>query len=71
MNSEKPEQFLSVKEFAHAVGWGDDTIRRLVYRKIIRAVILPQFNPKRCRHRRVRIPRSEVQRFIERNSNVA
>ena len=71
MDSQKPERFLSVKDFAFLVCWSEDTIRRMVYRKIIRAVILPQVNLKRQRHRRIRIPESEVRKFIERYSNVA
>jgi hypothetical protein len=43
----------------------------MIYRKIIRAVILPQENSKRQRHRRVRIPECEVRRFIERHANLA
>jgi hypothetical protein len=71
MDSQKPERFLSVKEFAFLVCWSEDTIRRMIYRKIIRAVILPQENSKRQRHRRVRIPECEVRRFIERHANLA
>lgn len=52
------------------VGWSDDTIRRLIGRKIIKAVVLPQANPKKRTHRRIRIPESEVARSVRLYSNV-
>jgi hypothetical protein len=70
MDSQKPERFLSVKEFAFLVCWSEDTIRRMIYRKIIRAVILPQENSKRQRQRRVWIRECEVRWFIERHANL-
>jgi hypothetical protein len=70
MDSQKPERMLSVKEFAAVVGWGEDTIRRLIYRKLIRAVVLPQINTRKNVHRRARIPESEVERFIRRHANL-
>jgi predicted DNA-binding transcriptional regulator AlpA len=69
MDSGKPEQFLSVKEFGALVGWGDDTIRRLIQRGEIHAVTLPQADPTKKPHRRRRIPKSEVPRFLRRHSN--
>ena len=69
MDSGKPERYLSVKEFGGIVGWGDDTIRRLIGRKVIRAVILPQANSKKRSHRRIRIPEGEVARFVRLHSN--
>lgn len=68
-SGKKPERYLSVKEFGGAVGWGDDTIRRLISRKLIRAVVLPQADPKKNTHRRIRIPESEVTRFVRLHSN--
>ena len=50
MDSQKPEHFMSVKEFAYTVGWGEDTIRRLIKRNVIHAIILPQANQKKHRH---------------------
>ena len=70
MGSQKPERFLSVKEFAHMVGWGEDTIRRLIYRKLIRAVLLPQIGGRKNVHRRARIPESEIERFVRKHSNL-
>jgi predicted DNA-binding transcriptional regulator AlpA len=70
MDSQKPERFLSVKEFANMVGWGEDTIRRLIYRKLIRAVLLPQVNSRKNPHRRARIPESEIARFVRMHSNL-
>ena len=58
-------EFLSVKEFAFAVGWSDDVIRRLIYRKKIKAVILPQSDKRRRPYRATRIPRTELARFEE------
>jgi hypothetical protein len=69
MDSLKPERMLSVKEFAHAVGWGEDTVRRMIYRNLIRAIVLPQINPKKHVHRRARIPASEITRFHKRFGN--
>lgn len=69
MDSGKPERYLSVKEFGGVLGWGDDTIRRLISRKVIRAVMLPQADPRKHTHRRIRIPSSEVARFVRRYSN--
>ena len=69
MDPQKPEQWLSVKEFAHAVGWGEDTIRRLVRKKIIRAVILPQLGKGRGIYKPTRIAESEVPRFLKAHSN--
>lgn len=69
MDSQKSERYLSVKEFGGAVGWGDDTIRRLIQRKVIRAIALPQANSKKRVHRRIRIPESEVARFVRLHSN--
>ena len=69
MDSQKPEQWLSVKEFAHAVGWGEDTIRRLINKRIIRAVILPQLRKGRGSYRPTRIAESEVPRFLKLHSN--
>lgn len=68
-SSMKPERYLSVKEFGGAVGWGDDTIRRLIRRNVIRAVVLPQANTAKRVHRRIRIPESEVTRFVRLHSN--
>jgi hypothetical protein len=69
MDSGRPERYLSVKEFGDRVGWGDDTIRRLIGRKVIRAVILPQANANKNLHRRIRIPESEVPRFVRLHSD--
>jgi hypothetical protein len=69
MDSGRPERYLSVKEFGGVFGWGDDTIRRLIRRKVIRALILPQADPKKNPHRRIRIPESEVTRFVRLYSN--
>ena len=64
----KLERMLSVKEFGGAVGWGDDTIRRLIKRNIIRAVVLPQADTSKRTHQRIRIPESEVLRFMRLHS---
>lgn len=58
-------EFLSVKEFAFAVGWSEDVIRRLIYRKKIKAVILPQPDKRKRPYRATRIPRTELVRFEE------
>jgi hypothetical protein len=64
----KPERMLSVKEFGGVVGWGDDTIRRLIKRNVIRAVVLPQADTSKRAHQRIRIPESEVTRFTRLHS---
>jgi len=69
MDSGRCERYLSVKEFGGQVGWSDDTIRRLISRKIIKAIVLPQADPKKRSHRRIRIPESEVGRFVRRHVN--
>ena len=69
MDSQKPEHWLSVKEFAHAVGWGEDTIRRLVSKRVIRAVILPQLRKGKAAYKPTRIAESEVPRFLKAHSN--
>lgn len=66
--SMKSERYLSVKEFGGVVGWSDDTIRRLIRRKVIRAVALPQADTSKRAHQRIRIPESEVARFVRLNS---
>ncbi len=68
MDSQKPERWLSVKEFAFAVGWGEDTIRRLIRKKIIRAVILPQLARGKGIYKPTRIAESEVSRFLKTHS---
>jgi hypothetical protein len=62
--SKKPERYLSVKEFGGLLGWSDDTIRRLIRRNVIRAIALPQANTSKRTHQRIRIPESEVTRFV-------
>ena len=62
--SRKPERYLSVKEFGGIVGWSDDTIRRLIRRKVVRAIALPQADRTKRSHQRIRIPESEVGRFV-------
>lgn len=69
MDFGQPERYLSVKEFGGVFGWSDDTIRRLISRKVIKAVVLPQANPKKRTHRRIRIPASEVARFTRHHLN--
>jgi hypothetical protein len=68
MDSQKPERWLSVKEFGFAVGWGEDTIRRLIRKRIIRAVVLPQFRRGKGIYRPTRIAESEVPRFLKAHS---
>jgi len=69
MDFDQPERYLSVKEFGGVFGWSDDTIRRLISRRIIKAIVLPQADPKKRSHRRIRIPESEVARFRRRHLN--
>ena len=65
------EKMYSVKEVAHVLGWGPDTIRRLIRRRIIRAMIIPQvpgISKRTGRRKRIydstRVTESEVKRCI-------
>lgn len=70
--SSMPGKWLSVKEVASHLDWSTDTIRRLIYRGAMKAVVLPQVRPRGKRiYRPVRIAESEVQRFIKDNGGGA
>src|SRR5437899_7337870 len=58
------EKMYSVKEVAALLGWSPDTIRRLIYRGHLRAVMLPRSGRRTriCRH--VRIREREIHRFL-------
>ena len=66
-----PGRFLSVKEFAYEAGWSEDTIRRLIYRGKIKAVILPQFGKGRRPYRSTRVHENELKRFMQQFGNEA
>ena len=70
--SSMPGKWLSVKEVAGQLDWSTDTVRRLIYRGELKAVILPQqcVRGKRI-YRPTRIAESEVQRFINDNGGGA
>jgi predicted DNA-binding transcriptional regulator AlpA len=62
------EKHYSACEVSGFLGWSEDTIYRLVERGELKAVILPQKSPHRRRtYRSMRIPMSEIERFIRRN----
>jgi len=63
MDSE--EKWLSVKEVSGLFGWSVDTIRRLVDRGHMKAIVLPcRSNRRKRMYRSMRIARSEVERCI-------
>jgi hypothetical protein len=59
------EKWYAVKEVAGLYGWSVDTIRRLVRRGIIEAIVLPQQSGKRKRqYESMRIAGSELDRLV-------
>ena len=59
------EKYLSVCEVSGLLGWSVDTIRRLVDRGYMRALVLPCKSGRRKRvYRSMRIAKSEVERCI-------
>jgi hypothetical protein len=60
MNSS--EKWLSVKEVSARWGWSVDVIRRMIYRGILKAMILPQQGRRKRVYRSARIAMSEVER---------
>jgi hypothetical protein len=63
------ERLYSVKEVSYLTGWSCDTIRRLIYRGHLKAVILPIRGERRKReYRSARIPSGEVIAFLKRNT---
>jgi excisionase family DNA binding protein len=62
-------KWYSVKELSHLTGWSVDTIRRLIYRGHLKAVMLPVEGRRRKRiFRSCRILGLWWRQFIERNS---
>lgn len=65
-------RWLSGQEVAGQLDWSTDTVRRLIYRGALKAVMLPQVRVRGKRiYRPVRITESEVQRFIRDNGGGA
>lgn len=61
------EKWYSVKEVSGRLGWSVDTIRRLIDRGYMKALVLPQQSGKRKRvYRSARIAGSEVERCVRR-----
>ncbi len=63
------EKMYSVKEVAAITGWGSDTIRRLIYRGHLRAVILPRSGRRGRIYRPARIAEGELRKFLDANRN--
>jgi excisionase family DNA binding protein len=60
------EKWLSVKEVSGRLGWSVDTVRRLVDRGHIKAIVLPCRSGRRKRvYRSMRIAQSEIERCIK------
>jgi excisionase family DNA binding protein len=60
------EKWYSVKEVSGRLGWSVDTIRRLVDRGHMKAIVLPCRSGRRKRvYRSMRIAKSEVERVIK------
>ena len=58
------EKMYSVKEVSVLLGWSSDTIRRLVDRGLLKALVIPQVGHRKRVYRPMRIPESEVKRCI-------
>lgn len=59
------EKYYSVKEVSGILGWSVDTIRRLVDRGVMDALVLPKASGARKRkYRSMRISSSEITRCI-------
>jgi predicted site-specific integrase-resolvase len=64
------EKMYSAKEVAAVLGFGVDTVRRLIYRGYLKAVVLPTVPCHRKRiYRSARISGSELERFISAHQN--
>jgi len=64
------EKMYAVKEAAAVLGFGRDTVLRLIRRKKLRAWKLPTEEARRKRKfESWRVPQSELERFIRRNEN--
>lgn len=62
------EKMYSVKEVSGITGWSCDTVRRLIYRGDLKAVVLPVRGQRRKRiYRSARISEGEVKRFLDKN----
>jgi excisionase family DNA binding protein len=59
------EKMYSVKEVAALLGWSVDTIRRLIYRGHLRAVVLPASGRRKRIYRSTRIRERDVRRFLD------
>lgn len=59
------EKMYSVKEVAALLGWSPDTIRRLVYRGHLRAVMLPASGRRKRIYRSARIRERDIRRFLD------
>jgi predicted DNA-binding transcriptional regulator AlpA len=65
IDMESSEKFLSVKEVSGMLGWSVDTIRRMIQRGFMVAIVLPcKSNRRRRVYRSMRIAKSEVERCI-------
>jgi excisionase family DNA binding protein len=62
---EAVEKMYSVKEVAGVLGWSPDTIRRLIYRGHLKAVLLPKSGRKARIYRVPRIRERDVKRFLD------
>ncbi len=59
------EKMYSVKEVAALLGWSPDTIRRLIYRGHLRAVMLPSSSRRKRIYRSTRIRERDIRRFLD------
>lgn len=63
------EKWYSVKEVSGKLGWSVDTIRRVVDRGEMKALMLTiRSNVRKRGYRSLRIPQSEIDRFIRNHS---
>ena len=63
-----PEKWYTVNEVAEILGWGRDTIIRLIERRYLQALVKPKTSEKRCREFQCRMVKgSEIVRFVHDN----
>ncbi len=66
MDSFENEKVYSVKEVSALLGWSPDTIRRLIYRKHLRATILPKLSKGRKRkYCPARVRERDIRHFLD------
>ncbi len=63
------EKMYSVKEVSAITGWSIDTVRRMIYRGHLKAVVLPQSGRRKRIYRSTRIAENALRQFLKANQN--